>query len=149
MTSGISVSSFSFHKHLPASLVKRRRNVSSKPPEPQSSTALYFSPFDAAARNSVRSCSAYAWPVSKSASYGFGVKAKGEDWRKTKRRKSLKRSSVMLKSTRAVKEVATGLEMGVKTRRWKTSETGVTTGTYSRPWKGSKATTHICKNIRR
>ena len=133
MTS-ISVSSFSFYKHLPASLMKRRQHVSSKKnPEPASST-LYYSPFDATARSSVRgSSSGYALPISKAAtsSYGYGTLTKGEDWRKTKRRKSLKRSSVKLRPARAWKEVS-GLNTGIP-----------------KQWKGTKATTHLCKNIRR
>ena len=131
MTS-ISVSSFSFYKHLPASLMKRRHHDSSKkPPEqPAASSTLYYSPFDATARSSVRgSSSGYALPISKS--YGYGTLAKGEDWRKTKRRKSLKRSSVKLRPSRSWKEVS-----------------GVNTG-IPKQWKGTKATTHLCKNIRR
>ena len=132
MTS-ISVSSFSFSKHLPASLMKRRqkRVSSKKPPEPHlASSTLYYSPFDATARSSVRggSSAQYAWPLS---SYGYGTLTKGEDWRRTKRRKSLKRSSVKLRSARGWKEVS-----GVKT--------GV-----GKQWKGTTATTHLCKNIRR
>ena len=133
MTS-ISVSSFSFYKHLPASLMKRRQHVSSKkPPEPTTSSTLYYSPFDATARSSVRgSSSGYALPISKaSLSYAYGNVAKGEDWRKTKRRKSLKRSSVKLRPSRGWKEVS-----------------GVNTG-IPKQWKGTKATTHLCKNIRR
>ena len=129
MTS-ISVSSFSFYKHLPASLIKRRQRVSSKKlPEPHPApSTLYYSPFDATARSSVRGCSSsqYALPT---ASYGYSSStlAKGEDWRRTKRRKSLKRSSVKLRAARGWKE-ASGLK---------------------KQWKGTKTTTHLCKNIRR
>ena len=134
MTS-ISVSSFSFYKHLPASLMKRRHHVTSKKPLEPASSTLYYSPFDATARSSVRgSSSGYALPISKAASsycgYG-GTLAKGEDWRRTKRRKSLKRSSVKLRPGRAWKEVS-GLSTGIP-----------------KQWKGTKATTHLCKNIRR
>ena len=134
MTS-ISVSSFSFYKHLPASLMKRRHHVTSKKPLEPASSTLYYSPFDATARSSVRgSSSGYALPISKAASsycgYG-GTLAKGEDWRRTKRRKSLKRSSVKLRHGRAWKEVS-GLSTGIP-----------------KQWKGTKATTHLCKNIRR
>ena len=134
MTS-ISVSSFSFYKHLPASLIKRRRQVSSKKtPEQPASSTLYYSPFDATTRSSVRGSSSgsYALPISRAPSYGcYGTVVKaGEDWRGTKRRKSLKRSSVRLRPGRGLKEVAT--------------KTGI-----PKQWKGSKATTHLCKNIRR
>ena len=138
MTS-ISVSSFSFSKHLPASLIKRRRHVSSKKPPEQpssSSSTLYYSPFDATARSSVRGSSSgsYALPISRAPSYGcYGTVVKaGEDWRGTKRRKSLKRSSVRLRPSRGWKEVGTGVRVGIP-----------------KQWKGSKATTHLCKNIRR
>ena len=134
MTS-ISVSSFSFYKHLPTSLMKRRQDASSKkPPEPPAPSTLYYSPFDATARSSVRggSSAQYALPMSRAASYGYGTLAKGDEgWRRTKRRKSLKRSSVKLRSARGWKEVS-----GVKTGNGK-------------QWKGTKATTHLCKNIRR
>ena len=125
MTS-ISVSSFSFYKHLPTSLMKKRRRPPSKALEPLSTSTLYFSPFDATARSSVRSSCCkdnYALPISKSGTYyeqSRAVLRRGEDLRRTKRRKSLKRS--------------------VKLRP------------VVREWAGlakKNSTTHLCNNIRR
>ena len=128
MTS-ISVSSFSFYKHLPTSLLKKRRRPPSKTPEPLSTSTLYFSPFDATARNSVRSSckNNYALPISKSGTY-YGQSREavgsGEDLRRTRRRKSLKRS----------------VKLRPVVREW---------AGLSKSLKGKNSTTHLCNNIRR